>query len=73
MRKSENHEADIENVNLGTSGRNIANKKNVDNRARQLKLEAEKKRLKEKQERDKRANELNPNNPNYKGKKKIET
>jgi len=60
-KRNSNHEADIENANKKTKGKNVTFKKNEENRERQLK-----------EERDKRANENNPNNPNYKGKKSGE-
>lgn len=78
-KKKSNHEADIENPNPKTKGKNVTYAKNRKNREKQLRENAEKKRLEEEAERreleeklarDNRSDQLNPNNPKYKGPKK---
>lgn len=36
MKKVKNHEADIKNKNIGTTGVNVTRKKNIDNTSEQL-------------------------------------
>ena len=69
-KKKSHHQADIENPNLDTERENVTYTKNRKNREKQLRENAEKKRLQEKKERDNRSDQLNPNNPKYKGPKK---
>ena len=59
QKRKSNHEADIQNENVGTEGYNVTYSKARENKEKQLK-----------EARDRKANENNPNNPNYKGLKK---